>query len=319
MQNGNAEPPPASQLASWKDGATKQAIIEFVARVTREGGRDYVPPDERFAVFDNDGTLWCEKPLPAQADFLLRRIGEMAAREPALTARQPWKAVAEKDYQWLGEVVAKHYRGDDRDLKLIAAGLLQAYGDATIEEFATAARSFMDSARNPKLGRPYTKCVYQPMVELLRYLAAHGFQSYIVSSGGRDFMRVFAEDCYGVPPEHVIGSSATLNLRDDGRYVTLAHSPELALFDDGAMKPVAIWSAIGRRPLLAGGNSNGDIPMLRFCAQPDHPSLALLVDHDDGEREIAYDVGAEEAMALAETSGWTVASVKKDWQTVFAQ
>jgi phosphoserine phosphatase len=305
-------------LASWNDGAAKRAILDFVARVTREGTADYVPPGERFAVFDNDGTLWCEKPLPVQVDFVLRRLTEMTAKDPSLKERQPWKAAAEKDYRWIGDVITKHYCGDDRDLKTLAAGVMQAYGDATIEEFEAAAKSFLDGAQNPKLKRLYTQCVYQPMVELLRFLSDNGFTNYIVSGGGRDFMRVVAEPCYGVPPEHVIGSAPTFQLRDEGRFVTLAHTPELGIFDDGPMKAVAIWSAIGRRPILAGGNSNGDIPMLRFCAQPGHPSLALLVDHDDDEREAAYQAGAEEALAMAQTNAWAVASIRNDWRTVFA-
>jgi phosphoglycolate phosphatase-like HAD superfamily hydrolase len=307
-----------SRLGSWREGAAKRAIVDFVGRVTDEAGRDYVPAAERIAVFDNDGTLWCEKPVPVQADFLLRRVAEMAARDPSLTARQPWKAVVEKDYAWLGGAVSKHYLGDDADLKVMAVGLLQAYGDATIEEFAAAAQAFFATAKHPKLARPYPQCVYQPMVDLLGYLSAHGFTSYIVSGGGRDFMRVIAEPCYGIPPEHVIGSSSTLKLREQGAYVTLAHAPELGVFDDGPMKPVAIWTAIGRRPILAGGNSNGDVPMLRFCAQPGHPSLALLIDHDDAEREMAYQAGAEDAVALARRNDWTIASIKNDWQTVFA-
>ncbi len=201
---------------------------------------------------------------------------------------------------------------------MIAAGLLQAYGDFTIEEFEAAAKVFFSTAEHPKLGRPYVRCVFQPMVELLRYLADNGFTSYIVSGGGRDFVRVIAEPCYGIPPEHVIGSSVALKLRDEGATVTLVHEAELGIFNDGAMKPVAIWSAIGRRPILAGGNSNGDIPMLRFCAQPPHPSLALIVDHDDDDREFAYGAGAEDAVALARANGWPVASVKNDWKTVFA-
>jgi hypothetical protein len=155
------------------------------------------------------------------------------------------------------------------------------------------------------------------MVDLLRYLEESGFSNYIVSGGGRDFMRVVAESCYGVPPERVIGSAATLRYVDQGEFVTLAHSPELSIFDDGPMKPVAIWSALGRRPILAAGNSNGDIPMLRFCAQPLRPSLALVVEHDDDARDLAYQSGAEDALALARASGWTIASVRQDWQTVF--
>ena len=308
----------SDQLASWKDGAAKRAILDFVARVTKEGTSDYVPSGERFAVFDNDGTLWCEKPLPVQGDFVLRRLMEMAEKDPSLKQRQPWKAAAEKDYQWIGDVIARHYQGDDRDLQTLAAGVLQAYGDATIEEFEAAAKSFLDAAQNPKLKRLYTQCVYQPMVELLRFLSDNGFTNYIVSGGGRDFMRVVAESCYGIPREHVIGSAPTFQLRDEGRFVTLAHTPELGIFDDGATKAVAIWSAIGRRPILAGGNANGDIPMLRFCAQSGHPSLALLVNHDDDQREVAYQAGAEEALAMAQTNAWAVASIKNDWRTVFA-
>ena len=309
---------PPDQLASWNEGPTKRAIIDFVERVTRVGGSDHVPVADRVAVFDNDGTLWCEKPLPVQADFLFRRIGEMAARDPTLSARQPWKAVVQKDYAWLGGVIAKHYRGDDSDLQEMTGGLLSAYADTTIEEFEGAAKAFLTTAKNPKLGRPYVHCVYKPMFDLLRYLTANRFTSYIVSGGGRDFMRAVAEPYYGIPADHVIGSSVTLKYRDDGPFATLVHLPKLGLFDDGVEKPVAIWDSIGRRPILAGGNSNGDIPMLHFCAHPSRPSLALLVEHDDARREFAYESGAEEALALARKSAWTVASVKNDWKTVFA-
>ncbi len=305
-------------LASWNDGAAKRSIVSFVERVTRAGSADHVPPDARVAVFDNDGTLWCEKPLPVQADFLFRRLGEMAAHDASLRARQPWKAVVDKDYRWLADVITKHYRGDDSDLKMMAAGLLQAYGDRTIEEYAATAREFLNSARHPRLGRLYPSCVFAPMVELLRYLTANQFAVYIVSGGGRDFMRTVSRECYGVPPERVVGSSVVLKLRDEGASVTLVHTPELGIFDDGPAKPVEIWNTIGRRPIIAGGNSNGDLPMLRFCAQPGRPSLALLVHHDDDQREYAYDAGAEQALAFARNNDWTVASVKNDWKTVFA-
>ena len=309
---------PSDQLASWNDGPARRAIIGFVERVTRTGGSDHVPAADRVAVFDNDGTLWCEKPLPVQADFLFRRVGEMAARDPALSARQPWKAVVEKDYAWLGGVITKHYRGDDGDLQEMAGGLLSAYADTSIEDFAGAAKAFLTTAKNPKLGRPYVHCIYEPMFDLLRYLAANGFSSYIVSGGGRDFMRAVAEAYYGIPSDHVIGSSVALKYRDDGSFATLVHEPRLGLFDDGPEKPVAIWESIGRRPILAGGNSNGDIPMLHFCAHPSRPSLGLLVDHDDESREFAYQAGAEQALDLARKNDWTVASVKNDWKTVFA-
>ncbi|HEX3903092.1 MAG TPA: HAD family hydrolase [Polyangia bacterium] len=305
-------------LASWNDGPAKRAIVELVERVTHIGGSDHLPAAERVAVFDNDGTLWCEKPLPVQADFLFRRIGEMAARDPTLSARQPWKAVVEKDYAWLGGVIAKHYRGDDSDLEEMAGGILAAYADTTIEDFATAAKAFLTTAENPTLERRYVECIYAPMRDLLRYLAANGFTSYLVSGGGRDFVRAAAGPCYGIPPDHVIGSSAALKYRDDGPFATLVQVSKIGIFDDGTEKPVAIWEAIGRRPILAGGNANGDIPMLHFCAHPSRPSLALLVDHDDEQREFAYQAGAEEALAIARKSAWTVVSVKNDWKTVFA-
>jgi len=305
------------ELASWNDGAARRSIVSFVEGVTRAGGVDHVPPEARVAVFDNDGTLWCEKPLPVQADFLFRRLGDMAARDPSLRARQPWKAVIDKDYPWIAEVITKHYRGDDSDLKLMAAGLLQAYGDTTIEEYAAAARAFFSTARHPKLARPYPRCVFTPMVELLRYLSANLFTVYIVSAGGRDFVRMISEECYGVPPERVVGSGAVLKLRDDGASVTLVHMPELELFDEGPAKAAAIWNVLGRRPILAAGNSNGDLAMLRFCAQPGRPSLALLVHHDDDQREFAYDAGAEQVLAFARNNQWAIASVKDDWRTVF--
>ena len=308
---------PSDQLASWNDGPARRAIIGFVERVTRTGGSDHVPAADRVAVFDNDGTLWCEKPLPVQADFLFRRLGEMAARDPALSARQPWKAVVEKDYAWLGGVITKHYRGDDGDLQEMAGGLLSAYADTSIEDFEGAAKAFLTTAKNPKLGRPYVRCIYEPMFDLLRYLAANGFSSYIVSGGGRDFMRAVAEAYYGIPSDHVIGSSVALKYRDDGSFATLVHEPKLGLFDDGPEKPVAIWESIGRRPILAGGNSNGDIPMLNYASGGNRPGLGMLILHDDAEREFAYTAGAEQSLTEAEARGWTVVSVKDDWVTAF--
>jgi phosphoserine phosphatase len=306
-------------LSSWNDTPTRQAIEQFVASVTTEGGPGYVPPEERTAVFDNDGTLWCEKPLPIQADFLLRRIGEMAQENPSLRDRQPWKAVAAKDYAWLSGVITKHYHGDDSDLMEMAAGLLAAYEGSTIEEFERTATAFMNSAQHPSLKRLYRECSYQPMVELLRYLGANGFACYIASGGGRDFMRTVSQELYGIPRDRVIGSSVALEYRDDGDTAQLVHTAKLDLFDDGPAKPVRVWSRIGYRPLVAGGNSNGDIPMLRFAAHPARPSLALLIDHDDNEREIAYAAGAEKSLEEAKARGWTVVSVKNDWATVFAE
>jgi hypothetical protein len=305
-------------MPSWNEGATRRAILEFVARVTREGSRDYVPPDERVAVFDNDGTLWCEKPMPIQADFLLRRVGEMAQQDPSLVDRQPWKAVATKDYAWLGGAITKHYQGDDSDLQAMAAGLLSAYAGRTIEEFEATSAAFMRSARHPTLDRPYLECAYRPMVELLQYLATNGFTNYIASGGGRDFMRTVSHELYDVPRDRVIGSSVALEYRDSGEVAKIIHTAKLDILDDGPAKPVRIWSRVGRRPILAGGNSNGDIPMLRFASHPSRPSMVLLVDHDDGEREFAYDAGAEQALERARAEKWTVVSMKNDWAKVFA-
>jgi phosphoglycolate phosphatase-like HAD superfamily hydrolase len=308
----------ADALASWNDGKTKQAIVAFVEQVTEEASPTFVPPEERIAVFDNDGTLWCEKPLPIQADFLFRRLAAMAEHDPSLRTRQPWKAVVEKDHEWLGGVITKHYHGDDTDLKVMAGGLLRAYEGVTVDEFATTADAFLRSAQHPTLGRLYLACAYQPMVELLRYLDAAGFRNYIASGGGRDFMRAITQDIYSIPPECVIGSTVALAYRDDGDTGTIVHTAAPEILDDGPAKPVRIWSRIGRRPIFAAGNSNGDIPMLQFAAHPSRPSLSLLVNHDDAEREFDYQAGAERSLQVAAQRGWPVVSIKNDWRTVFA-
>jgi phosphoserine phosphatase len=304
-------------LRGWTNGAARRAIVEFVERVTRKRGPDHVPPEARVAVFDNDGTLWCEKPLPIQADFLLRRLADLAQRDPTLRTRQPWKAAYDKDYAWLGDVITKHYRGDDSDLKLMALGLLQAYAGATVEEFEATAARFLRSADHPVLRRPYLACAYRPMVELLRYLEAADFTSYIASGGGRDFMRPVTRELYGIPPDRVIGSSVALGYRDDGGVAVVVHKPELDIFDDGPAKPVQIWERVGQRPILAAGNSNGDLPMLRFCTPASRPSLKLLVVHDDPAREYAYQAGAEDALEDARQQEWTMVSMKRDWSTMF--
>jgi phosphoserine phosphatase len=199
----------------------------------------------------------------------------------------------------------------------MAAGILAAYAGSTIDEYEAAGAAFFKTAQHPVRKRSYRECTYRPMVELLRYLEAHGFQSYIVTGGGRDFVCLVAPDLYGIPAERVIGSSAALAYRDDGDVASIFHKPELDVFDDGPAKPVQIWSRTGRRPILAAGNSNGDIPMLHFSA-PSRPWLSLLVDHDDEQREYAYRAGAETSLERARAHGWTVISMKNDWKTVFA-
>jgi phosphoserine phosphatase len=304
-------------LGSWRAGASKQAIVEFVQRVTTQGSPDFVPAAERVAVFDNDGTLWCEKPMPIQLDFILRRLVAMADQDPALRTHQPWQAAYDKDYQWFGEVLARHYQGDDRDLPALAAGVLQAFAGITVEDFEGQADAFLRGAQHPTLGRGYLACAYVPMVELLGYLRANGFGNYIASGGGRDFMRPISQEVYGVPRERVIGSSTTLAWQPEGHGGKIVRQPQLDVVDDGPEKPVRIWDRVGRRPLLAAGNSNGDLPMLASAEPPGRPSLRLLVLHDDPEREFAYTAGAEHALKEASARGWTVVSIKGDWTTVF--
>jgi phosphoserine phosphatase len=268
-------------------------------------------------VFDNDGTLWCEKPMPIQLDFILRRLAAMADQDPELRTRQPWQAAYTKDYGWLGQVITRHYHGDDSELPVLAVGVLQAFAGITVEEFETQAEAFLRGAQHPTLGRAYLACGYTPMVELLGYLAANGFRNYIVSGGGRDFMRPISQEVYGIPRQRVIGSSTALAYEPGEGGGRIVRKPEADVLDDGPAKPVRIWSRVGRRPILAAGNSNGDLPMLAFSEQPGHPSLRLLVLHDDPVREFDYTTGAEQALQQARTNGWTVVSIKSDWATVF--
>ena len=300
-------------LTSWNDGAARRAIVDFVER-TVSGA---VPVEERVAVFDNDGTLWCEKPMPIQADFILRRLFEMAHADPALRDRQPWKAAYERDYAWLGEVLAEHYAGDDTNVRTLLGGVLAAYAGMSVDDFEARADAFLRTAQHPTLGRGYLECAYAPMVELLGYLEENGFSNYIASGGGRDFMRPISQEVYGIPRDRVIGSASALEYTSDERGGTITHKAEADYLDDGPEKPIRIWSRTGRRPVLAAGNSNGDIAMLDFTQHPDKPFLRLLVLHDDAEREFDYTSGAEQALERAEASGWTVASIKDDWATVF--
>ena len=285
-------------LASWNDTPARQAIVDFVDAVTREGGPDYVPPPERVAVFDNDGTLWCEKPMPIELGFILHRLAEMCETDAALRERQPWKAAYERDYEWLGAVMTKHYDGDDNDLKVLMGGIVRAFAGVTVEEYGDAAEAFL-SAPHPTLERRFRDCGYLPMIELLRYLEANGFTNYIASGGDRDFMRPVTEEIYGIPAERVIGSSNALSYQEDEHGGTIVYLAQPDVFDDGPTKPVRIWSRVGRRPILAGGNSNGDVPMLHYAGSKARPGLRLLVLHDDPEREFDYTAGAEESLERA--------------------
>ena len=304
-------------LASWRDTPTRQAIVDFVQAVSNEGGPGYASPVERVAVFDNDGTLWSKN--PSRSSWISRCSGWPSwPRGPNTRDRQPYKAAVERDYHWLGEAMLKHYHGDDSDLTLLERAVEAAFEGMGVEAFATEALTWLGAASHPTLHRPYLSFSYVPMVELLRYLEANGFATYIASGGDRDFMRPFAHDLYGIPPERVIGSSLGLDFKDETDDTQLLYKSKIEFFDDGPEKPVRIWSRTGRRPLVAGGNSNGDIPMLRFARTPERNGLRLLLLHDDDDREFAYTAGAEEALERAKTHGWTVISMKDDWATVFA-
>ena len=252
-------------LASWRDTPARRAIVEFVDRVTDNGGAEFVAPADRVAVFDNDGTLWSEKPIPIQLDFTLFRLAELANEDPSLRARQPYKAAIERDYRWLGDAMVKHYRGDDADLGVLLAAVQSAFEGMSVEGFSAEVMTWLGTAAHPVLHRPYLSCAFVPMVELLRYLEANGFTTYIASGGDRDFMRPFAEQIYGIPPERVIGSALGLDFRSGENDTELMYKSKMEFLDDGPQKPVRIWSRIGRRPLVAGETPTGTS---RCCASP---------------------------------------------------
>ena len=304
-------------LSSWGNTNTKKAIMDFVAKVTNPSGPDYVPPEERIATFDNDGTLWCEQPLP-QGDFIMQRLDAMAEKDSSLRKQQPWKAAYAQDSSWIQNTFTKHYEGDDSDLKLLLGGASKAFGNMTIEAFTALTVDFFKTARHPQYHVSYLEAAYQPMVELLGYLEANGFTTYIISGGGRDFMRPITQQMYNIPPERVVGSASTESFRAGDKGAHIMRGAGLDFLDDGPAKAVHIWDRIGRRPILAAGNANGDIPMLQFAGGEDLPSLRLLVHHNDAARETEYTAGAEKAMKLAQEQGWTVISMKQDWNNVFS-
>jgi phosphoserine phosphatase len=286
-------------LRSWRPGTAKEAILAFVREVTAPG-ESFVPPAERIATFDNDGTLWCEKPLYIQADFVFRRWKEMVQADPAKASEQPYKALVEGDREWLSHLL--------EHVPELLKGVGEAFSGITTEAFEAAVAEFFASARHPTLDVPYTEVNYRPMRELIALLEANGFRIYICSGGGRDFVRVVSEQIYGIARERVIGSASTLEYRDGELYRTAGVEQPI---DDGPGKPVHIWTRTGRRPVLAGGNADGDIPMLQTAR------FGLLVNHDDAEREFAYQAGAETALAEARVRKWTVVSVKNDFKEVF--
>jgi phosphoglycolate phosphatase-like HAD superfamily hydrolase len=305
-------PGSAPLLASWNDGAAKAAIQRFVANVTTLGGPGYVPVAERIAVFDNDGTLWAEQPVYFQLLFALDRVKALAPQHPEWRTQEPFTFGGAVDTETL---LAGGEHG-------VASVIAAAHAGVTTEEFAAAVRNWLRTARHPKTGRPYTDMAYAPMLELLDYLRANGFKTYIVSGGGVEFMRAFADSVYGIPPEQVIGSQGKLRYELRGGRPALLKLPEVQFVDDGPGKPAAIQTLIGRRPIAAIGNSDGDREMLEWTWSAPGARLALLVHHTDADREWAYDrdshVGRlDRALAEADSAGWTVVDMKADWKRVF--
>jgi phosphoserine phosphatase len=300
----------AVALPSWRDTPTRRTIEEFVAAAVREGDPSRIPPPERIAVFDNDGTLWTEKPMPVQVDFIIRGFAAAAEGDRSKRQRQPYKAAYERDHDWLGRAMVKHYRGDDSDLRLLIGAVSETTAGVDVEAYTEEVVAFFAGAEHPTLGRPYSACGYVPMIELLRYLEAHGFLTFIVSGGDRDFMRPAAERIYGIPRERVVGSGFGVDYSDG----TIAYTAKLDAFDDGPQKPLHIWARTGRRPAIACGNSNGDLEMLRFAGGAGKPALRLVVRHDDAEREVDDRGGAEKVLGV----GFTELSMRDDWTTVFA-
>ena len=302
-----------SSLPSWNDGATKQSILNFVAAVTQEGSPDFVPPADRIATFDNDGTLWVEHPMYTQLAFALDRVKAMAPMHPEWKDTQPFKAALEGDMKTLAET------GEQGLFALVMA----THPGMTAIEFQKIVVDWITTARDPHFKRPYTELVYQPMLELLAFLRAKGFKTFIVSGGGIEFMRPWAERVYGVPPEQVVGSSIKTEFQmRDGR-PELFRLPEMHFVNDNAGKPVAINQYIGRRPVAAFGNSDGDLEMLQWTTMADGHRLGLIVHHTDAEREYAYDRDTtfgrlEKALGAAAMHKWTVVDMKNDWKRIFS-
>jgi phosphoglycolate phosphatase-like HAD superfamily hydrolase len=300
-------------LPSWNNTAPKQAIVAFVDKVTKPGASDFVPVEDRIATFDNDGTLWSEQPMYVQLAFIIERVKQLAPQHPEWKTRQSFKGVLDGDMK---TVVASGERGL---IELITA----THAGMTVEQFQKIVTDWLATATDPKFHKPYTENIFQPMVELLAYLRANGFKTYIVSGGGIEFMRPWVEKAYGIPPEQVVGSSIKTKFELVDGKPDLVRLPEMNFIDDGPGKPVGINQYIGHRPIAAFGNSDGDLQMLEWTAAGSGPRFMLLVHHTDGVREYAYDRKSsfgklDKALDEANARGWTVVSMKDDWKTVFA-
>lgn len=302
----------ADPLPAWNDGPTKSAIVEFVTAVTDPNSPDYVPAAERIATFDNDGCLWSEKPVYFQLLFALDRIKELAAEHPEWKTQEPFASVLK------GDLHAVAAQGEGALLKIVAV----SHAGMTTDEFAQIVTDWLADARHPDTGRRFTEMVYQPMLELLAYLRANEFKTFIVSGGGIEFMRPWTEAVYGIPPEQVVGSSIKTKFEMRDGTPIIVRLPEMNFIDDKAGKPIGINQHIGRRPIAAFGNSDGDLQMLQWTAAGAGRRFCLIVHHTDDEREWAYDkdshVGRlDQALAEAREQGWTVVDMKRDWRTIF--
>jgi hypothetical protein len=299
-------------LPSWNDGKAKQSIITFVAQVTKAGSPDFVPPAERIAVFDNDGTLWAEQPMYFQLLFAVDRVKVLAPQYPEWKDKEPFASLLK------GDVETALAGGKHAILEIIMA----THAGNTTEEFEKIVKDWISTAKHPTTKRPYTEMVYQPMLEVLAFLRANGFKTFIVSGGGIEFMRPWSEKVYGVPPEQVIGSSIKVKFEMREGTPVLVRLPEIDFFDDKEGKPVAIHQQIGRRPIAAFGNSDGDLQMLQWTTSGQGPRFALYVHHTDAEREWAYDRNSsigrlDKGLDEAKSKGWTVVDMKQDWKVVY--
>ena len=300
------------QLPSWSQGSTKAEIMTFVEQVSSKESPYYVPPAERIAVFDNDGTLWAEQPVYFQLAFAVDRIQELAPLHPEWQEQEPYASVIK------GDVEAALADGHQKIIDLV----MSSHAGVTTEEFETSVSAWLAEARHPTTGRPYNEMVYQPMLELLDYLRAHQFKTFIVSGGGIDFMRVFAEETYGIPPEQIIGSSIQAEYAVRNGTPVIVKTAKLNFIDDKEGKPIGIHQHIGRRPIFAAGNSDGDFEMLEWTTAGDGPRMGIIVHHTDAEREWAYDRESHigklvRGLDEADDRGWILVDMKEDWQTVF--
>jgi phosphoserine phosphatase len=303
----------ADPLPSWNNTAAKEAIIAFVGKVTKEGSPDFVPVAQRIATFDNDGTLWCEKPLPVQLFFALDRVKELAPQHPEWKTKEPFASILKGDLRTAAA-------GGERALVEL---VMATHTGNTTDEFEKIVKDWIATAKHPKSGRLYTEMAYQPMIELLAYLRANDFKTFIVSGGGIEFMRPWAERVYGVPPEQVVGSSVKTKFEMRDGQPVLVRLAEMNFIDDKGGKPVGINQHIGRRPVMAFGNSDGDLQMLQYTGAGSGARFCLYVHHDDAVREYAYDrkdalARLDKGLDEAAAKGWTVVSMKDDWKQIFA-